>query len=110
MDIRAFYQSVYALVRRIPAGRVASYGQLAWMLQEPRHSRLVGKAMGCCLDGDVPCHRVVNARGETAPGWTEQAELLRREGVFFRPDGRVDRKRSGWRPWEDSCGGTGKNS
>lgn len=98
MDIRAFYQSVYALVRRIPAGRVASYGQLAWMLQEPRHSRLVGKAMGCCLDGDVPCHRVVNSQGRLAPGWMEQRQLLEMEGVSFRENGCVDMKRHLWKP------------
>ena len=102
---------ILSVVEEIPEGRVASYGQIALLCGNPKASRAVGYALHHNpMPGIVPCHRVVNARGETAPGWTEQAELLRREGVFFRPDGRVDRKRSGWRPWEDSCGGTGKNS
>ena len=103
--------SVYRLVEAIPEGKVLTYGEIAALLGRPRNARLVGRILSQTPPGrETPCHRVVNARGETAPGWAEQAELLRREGVFFRPDGRVDRKRSGWRPWEDSCGGTGKNS
>ena len=54
-----FYQRVYELARRIPAGRCASYGQLALMLGNPRASRAVGYAMRACKDPAVPCHRVL---------------------------------------------------
>lgn len=98
MDTGAFFEQVYLLVRRIPAGRVASYGQLAWMLHQPRHSRLVGRAMGCCREREIPCHRVVNSQGRLVPGWLEQRRLLELEGVTFRENGCVDMKRHLWRP------------
>lgn len=96
----AFAEEVYRLVEAIPAGKVLTYGEIAVLLGRPRHARLVGRVLSQTPpERRVPCHRVVNARGETAPGWREQKELLRSEKVQFRPDGRVDRKRSGWRPW-----------
>lgn len=96
----AFAEEVYRLVEAIPAGKVLTYGEIAVLLGRPRHARLVGRILSRTpAERQVPCHRVVNARGETAPGWREQRELLRSEKVQFRPDGRVDRKRSGWRPW-----------
>ena len=58
-----FYERVYELVRRIPAGKCASYGQLALMLGNPRASRAVGHAMRACRTPGVPCHRVVGAGG-----------------------------------------------
>ena len=58
-----FYERVYELVRRIPAGKCASYGQLALMLGNPRASRAVGYAMRACRTPGVPCHRVVGADG-----------------------------------------------
>ena len=45
----------------------------------------------------LPCHRVVNSQGRTAPGWTRQRELLEAEGVLFRANGRVDLSASGWK-------------
>lgn len=98
MDTTAFVQEVYALVRRIPAGRVASYGQLAWMLHQPRHSRLVGRAMRECQERGVPCHRVVNSQGHLVPGWLEQRRLLELEKVAFRENGCVDMKHCLWKP------------
>ena len=62
-----FYERVYELVRRIPAGKCASYGQLALMLGNPRASRAVGHAMRACRTPGVPCHRVVRADGSTTP-------------------------------------------
>ena len=58
-----FYERVYELVRRIPAGKCASYGQLALMLGNPRASRAVGYAMRACRTPGVPCHRVVGSGG-----------------------------------------------
>ena len=62
------FQRVYEITARIPYGRVTTYGQIARLLGNPRLSRIVG----CALNGapaDLPCHRVVNARGGTAPLW-----------------------------------------
>ena len=88
-----FYERVYELVRRIPAGKCASYGQLALMLGNPRASRAVGHAMRACRTPGVPCHRVVGADGSLtgyAGGIDKKLWLLDHEGVetdrFFVPD------------------------
>ena len=97
------FQAVYDLVRQIPPGRAATYGQIARLLGMPRGARLVGYAMAACRDETVPCHRVVDRFGGTksafdrlAPG--TQRALLEAEGVSFRPDGTVDLKRCQWQP------------
>lgn len=91
-----FAAQVYAVVAAIPAGRVLSYGEIARLLGHPSRSRMVGRALKHAPEG-LPCHRVVNSRGRTAPGWEEQRVLLAGEGVRFLPDGRVDRAAFGWR-------------
>ncbi len=76
---------------------MATYGQLAWLAGFPRRSRMVGRAMAMAPpELRLPCHRVVNHAGRTAPGWPEQVELLRRERVVFLPSGRVDLDRCLW--------------
>ena len=81
----------------IPEGKVATYGMIARLIGRDRNSRLVGKILSRAEDyGDYPCHRVVSAAGRPAPGWPEQAELLRAEGVEPGPGGRVDLKKYGW--------------
>lgn len=94
----SFYQRVYELARRIPAGRCASYGQLALMLGNPRAARAVGYAMGACRDASVPCHRVLRADGSTAAAFGPgvQRALLEAEGVPFTADGRADLSRCRW--------------
>jgi len=79
---------IYAVVRRIPKGHVATYGQVAELAGFPRAARLVGRALRALPEGTrVPWHRVVNARGRISPradglGHEElQARLLGREGV-----------------------------
>ena len=89
------FDQIYAVVRRIPFGRVASYGQIARMLGNPRLSRIVGCALNAAPE-DLPCHRVVNIAGRTAPGWSRQRTLLEEEGVTFKPNGRVDMERHLW--------------
>jgi methylated-DNA-protein-cysteine methyltransferase related protein len=75
---------VAAMVRRIPAGRVASYGRIAEWIGEPAAARAVGGSLARAPDG-VPAHRVVAATGRLAPGWErEQRELLRAENVRVR--------------------------
>ena len=93
-----FYQQVYALVRRIPAGKCATYGQLALMLGNPRASRAVGYAMRACKDPSVPCHRVVRGDGSAVPAFGPgvQRAMLEGEGVPFTPDGRAELARCRW--------------
>jgi methylated-DNA-protein-cysteine methyltransferase-like protein len=76
-----FEHAVADVVRSIPAGRVASYGQIADWVGRPAGARAVGGALARS-SVDMPAHRVVNAAGRLAPGWEAgQAELLRIEGV-----------------------------
>ncbi|MEW6270241.1 MAG: MGMT family protein [Thermodesulfobacteriota bacterium] len=97
------YARIYAAVRRIPRGKVATYGQIARIAGLAGHARQVGYALHALTDGsDVPWHRVVNARGEVSPravpGWEElQRDLLEQEDVEL-PRGRVDLARYGWKP------------
>ena len=91
-----FFERCYEVVKQIPEGRVATYGQIARMLGEPRRARYVGYAMHSSpgMAGGVPCHRVVFKDGMLAPGFAfggpgAQRALLEAEGVGFLPDGRV---------------------
>ena len=98
------YARIHAVVRRIPKGRVATYGQVAELAGLPRAARQVGYAMAALRPGDrVPWQRVVNARGEVSPRAAPGAELLQRrllerEGVRFDAAGRIPLARYGWRP------------
>lgn len=81
--------SVYEVVRKIPQGKVATYGQIAELLGNPRLSRQVGWALHANKSSDVPCHRVVNREGRLAPnfafdGAVEQRRRLEAEGVTFK--------------------------
>ncbi len=95
---------IHAVVRRIPRGRVASYGQIARLAGLASHARLVGYAMAALPDtSPVPWQRVVNAQGRvsprSAPGFDSlQRALLEREGVRFDASGRIDLARFGWQP------------
>ena len=81
---RPFKVAVLAAVRRIPPGRVATYGDVAAMAGRPRAARAVGNTMRECRDAAVPCHRVVGAGGALG-GYGGNLELkralLRAEGV-----------------------------
>ena len=90
------FGAFYDITRRIPAGKVATYGQITRLAGMPRCARIVGYAMAACQDPSVPCHRVVDRFGGTkrcfdvyAPG--TQRALLEAEGVPFTPDGRVEK-------------------
>ena len=96
MDEGLIYE-ILSVVGEIPAGRVASYGQSAALIGRERNARLVGKVLSQShFYGDYPCHRVVNHAGRTAPGWAEQPDLLRAEGVEIKENGCVDMKRYRW--------------
>lgn len=103
-----FFEQVYALVRCIPPGRVASYGQIARLLAQPHAARTVGWALRGLAEGsDVPWQRVINAAGRISLSDPQGAAMQRRrleaEGVLFGPDDRVDLDRFGWAglPWPE---------
>ena len=89
-------EKVYALVRAIPKGRVATYGQIAEALGSKFLARAVGNALHQNPDPDaIPCHRVVNSKGFPAQqyafgGAKAQRSRLEAEGILFRADGTVD--------------------
>ena len=105
------HPAIYRVVRRIPPGRVATYGQIAWLAGVPGQARLVGYAMHAAAADDprVPWHRVVNAQGRISarsegPGATVmQRLLLEREGVAFDAGGRLSLEAYRWTPraWRD---------
>ena len=87
-----FSRRLYALVRQIPPGQVATYGQLALLLGNPRMSRAVGTALSACRDDSIPCHRVVGTNGSLtgyAGGLDRKVKLLTLEkaemGSLFLP-------------------------
>jgi methylated-DNA-protein-cysteine methyltransferase related protein len=98
------YQRIYDVVRRIPKGRVATYGQVASLAGLAGHARQVGYALHALPEGTaVPWHRVVNASGRIsrrsmAGGELIQAQLLAREGVRLNTLGKIALGRFGWEP------------
>jgi methylated-DNA-protein-cysteine methyltransferase-like protein len=98
------WKAVYRVVRRIPPGRVATYGQVAALAGIPGAARQVGWALHSLdADDDVPWQRVINARGEiSARGVREiedlQRSLLQSEGVEFGRSGRIDLATYAWQP------------
>ena len=90
----------YALVRRIPEGSVCTYGLLASLLGRPRAARVIGTILSRCpASENAPCHRVIKHDGSlcgSEPFRFVQFELLRREGVPFLPDGKVDVNACRW--------------
>jgi len=102
-----FKEHVWQLVRQVPRGKVATYGQIALMIPPPagvdfdayraQAPRWVGSAMAGCPD-DVPWQRVINSQGKISerPGAQKQRKLLEDEGVVFLKD-RIDLKKYGWK-------------
>lgn len=116
----SFRERVFAMVRRIPSGRISTYGDIAALLGRPRAARGVGWALASLADDDagglpeatVPWWRVVNRNGEvSSPSLHHVAQrqraLLLSEGVRFDGAGRIDRQRYGWWPAEGGKPGRG---
>ena len=95
-----FHVRVYEVVRSIPAGSVATYGQVAGILGHPGVARHVGNALAVCERSPlpVPWHRVVNAKGEISTRGPTQRARLEAEGVAFTASGAVQLEQHRWRP------------
>jgi methylated-DNA-protein-cysteine methyltransferase-like protein len=96
------YRRIWAVVRAIPRGRVATYGQIAEMAGLPGRARQVGYALHALpAEEEVPWQRVVNARGEISPRadpgevWRQRL-MLEEEGVSFDQQGCIDLEQYGW--------------
>lgn len=100
--MKDFYQKVYEIVAKIPKGKIATYGQIAAILGQPRSARIVGWAMKAAPEHlHLPCHRVVNRLGELAPDYAfgssdVQRGLLLSEGITFDEEGRINVKKHLW--------------
>jgi methylated-DNA-protein-cysteine methyltransferase-like protein len=94
------YQRIYDVVRHIPRGCVATYGQVATVVGTATTAREVGEAMAALRDTHqtppVPWQRVINAQGKVSTG-PHQQHLLEQEGVVFNAKGHTDLQRFGWR-------------
>ncbi len=100
-----FFQKVYTLVRKIPYGKVTTYGSIARELGAPGAARMVGWALHHCPPG-VPAHRVVNAAGmltgkHAFPGTGLMQQLLENEGIQVENDRVVDMEKHFWNPAVD---------
>jgi methylated-DNA-protein-cysteine methyltransferase-like protein len=109
VNSRGYRERVFGIVRRIPAGRVMTYGQLADILGEGYTARTVGFVMHSA-DQTVPWQRVINAQGACSTGRVVvppdlQQRMLRSEGVVFNEKGRCDLARYRWTPEEYEAGG-----
>jgi methylated-DNA-protein-cysteine methyltransferase-like protein len=97
------YERIWSVVRRIPRGRVATYGQIAELAGMEGHARQVGYAMHALPSkSNVPWHRVINSRGEVSPRTSGdshelQRMLLEAEGIVFDLRGRCELKKYRWK-------------
>ena len=102
--VKSGWQRIYAIVRRVPRGKVATYGQVAVVAGLKGHARQVGYALNALPHGSsVPWHRVINAQGKVSPRAdpsfvTIQQKLLESEGIEIGVGDRISLKRFLWRP------------
>lgn len=95
---KTVFEKIYDVVKRIPQGKVATYGQVALAAGNPRWARVVGYALHCNPDPSaIPCYRVVNREGRVSPafafgGENIQVQLLKNDGVEFIDETHVDIK------------------
>jgi methylated-DNA-protein-cysteine methyltransferase-like protein len=99
-----FFESVYEVVKKIPTGSVATYGQIATLIGQQRKARYVGWALHSNPQpGIIPCHRVVNRNGELSGsfafgGADQQKLLLQNEGIIFDNEGKIELGKYKWQP------------
>ncbi len=110
-ETEGYRERVFELVRRIPTGRVMTYGQIAEILGEGYTPRTVGFVMHSADEETTPWHRVINAQGGCSTGRIvlppdKQQRMLESEGVEFDQRGRCDLKRYRWSPDEEAGAST----
>ncbi len=98
-----FHQCVVDIIRKIPRGKIASYGQVAALAGSPRSARQVVRVLHACSEKlELPWYRVINKQGKISlprnGGYELQKSLLKKEGVKFTRDDVVDLKKFGWHP------------
>jgi methylated-DNA-protein-cysteine methyltransferase-like protein len=99
-----FFEEVYKIVKMIPKGKVATYGQIASLTDNPKKSIVIGWALHSNpYPGVVPCHRIVDRNGRLSGsfafgGIDAQRKLLEDEGVVLNEEGRVDLEIYLWKP------------
>ena len=98
------YSMIYQIIRKVPKGKVATYGQIAFLVGIPRGARQVGYALHSLPDGsDVPWQRIINSRGKISyksASFFEniQYQLLVSEGIIFEESGKIDLQKFQWNP------------
>ncbi|MGH7492750.1 MAG: MGMT family protein [bacterium] len=99
----SFHQKTKALIKRIPRGKVATYGQIAALAGQPRAARQVAWVLHIASEKDrLPWHRVINSQGTISlprmAGYEVQRALLKKEGIKFNRNEGIDLARFQWRP------------
>ncbi len=99
---------IYSVVKQIPSGKVATYGQIATLAGYYRQARQVGYALHAVPSDDIPWYRVINAQGKISlnleMGGAVQRKLLENEGVVFSPAGVIALQKYQWQPTTDPIG------
>jgi methylated-DNA-protein-cysteine methyltransferase-like protein len=98
-----FSENIKQIIKSIPRGKVATYGQIAAFAGSPRAARQVVRILhSCSIKDNLPWHRVINGQGKISlkpgQGYESQKRLLKKEGVKFALDGSVDLNQYQWRP------------
>jgi methylated-DNA-protein-cysteine methyltransferase related protein len=105
MQRKNTYEAIYRIIRGIPRGKVATYGQIAKLAETAGQARQVGYALHALpAKSTVPWHRVINAKGEIslrATAESMQKTLLEKEGVMFDANNRISLKQHGWLPTDN---------
>jgi methylated-DNA-protein-cysteine methyltransferase-like protein len=100
---KTFYQRVIAIIKNIPEGKVATYGQIATYAGNPRAARQVSFILHSSSEKeDLPWHRVINSKGSISlkpgHGYELQKQMLKKEGITFKENDCIDLKRFLWTP------------
>jgi len=100
---KSFHQRVIDIIKSIPKGKVATYGQIAALAGNPRGARVVVRVLHSSSGKEnLPWHRVINSKGSISlkpgTGYEVQKALLKKEGIVFKEDDTIDLKRFLWKP------------
>jgi len=102
MKTSSKWEQIYSVVKQIPSGQVATYGQIATLAGYYRQARQVGYALHAVPSDDIPWHRVINAQGKISlnleMGGAVQRKLLEGEGVVFSAAGVIPLRKYQWQP------------